>query len=98
LKLQGRFAGDLILRLVEPSPKALDSRHSYVIDSGLQIFQWNGRQAVIVDRSKGRYFAERICRHDRPTGKAFFTELQEGLEPAKLWQVFGGETRKPGTF
>ena len=46
----------------------------YLLDAGMEIYQWNGKNATLQNRSKARMIAARINKQER-VGKAEFTEF-----------------------
>lgn len=88
--------GQVLLKLVAPELSSLGSNRVILIDAGLLLYQWNGKRSTLTDRMKCRLFAEKICRVERPTGKADLFEVDERQEPEEFWDVFDGASRAIG--
>eukprot|EP01102_Stenamoeba_stenopodia_P011278 TRINITY_DN344_c0_g1_i1.p1 TRINITY_DN344_c0_g1~~TRINITY_DN344_c0_g1_i1.p1 ORF type:complete len:522 (+),score=188.28 TRINITY_DN344_c0_g1_i1:63-1568(+) len=69
------------------SSDSLNSGDVFVLDGGLTIYQWNGKQASIQEKSKGGEVA-RGLRDERPNAKVIVQE--EGREEPNFWNLLGG--------
>ena len=65
---------DLQLCLVEPACLALKSESVFLLDWGLEMFQWNGSKANLQHRTKCRIIADRINKLER-VSRAHFIEI-----------------------
>jgi gelsolin len=74
-----------------PMEKAsLNSGDVFILDCGLQVYQWNGGKAGPAEKSKGA----QVCRAigDERKGKAVITVFEEGdRDDAAFWQHLGGK-------
>jgi len=74
-----------------PMEKAsLNSGDVFILDAGLQIFQWNGGKAGPSEKSKGA----QVCRAlgDERKGKPVISVFEEGdRDDAPFWQHLGGK-------
>ncbi|KAI8923913.1 hypothetical protein BC831DRAFT_403171, partial [Entophlyctis helioformis] len=87
-KVYGR--SNLCLCLVEPGYWSLKSDAVYILDWGLEIFQWNGSASALQHRAKGRMVCNRLNRLER-VGRAHFVEMDEWDEVPRFWEILGGE-------
>lgn len=92
-KVIRKLGDDFALALMEPVVESLSSHYSYLIDNGLRIYTWNGKDAPLSDRSKCRLLGEKICKSERPAGKARLDVVEEGEELPDFWETFDGERR-----
>ncbi|KAJ1553646.1 hypothetical protein HK405_007321, partial [Cladochytrium tenue] len=72
--------------LVEPKADSLTSDHVYLIDGGMEIFQWNGMDSSLANKAHGGIISESISSSER-YGRAAVLEIDEGEEPDRLWEV-----------
>jgi Gelsolin repeat len=84
---------ELRLCLMEPSASSLESTGVYILDWGLECFQWNGLNASLQHKSKCRMVCQRINKGDRQ-GKADFLEVDEGEESERFWGILNQRISK----
>jgi hypothetical protein len=84
-------SGDMDLTLVAPSVHSFHSKRVLIIDTGKIIYQWNGKQSTLSDRSKARMFGQRLCNDNSPPRKPELIEVEQGEESDEFWKVFDGE-------
>ncbi|XP_063536597.1 protein flightless-1 [Cydia strobilella] len=75
---------------VEVSAASLDTRHVFILDTGLIIYLWYGKKAKNTLKSKARLFAEKINKEERKN-KAELIAEPPGKEPKSFWQTLGYE-------
>ncbi|KAI8899011.1 hypothetical protein BC833DRAFT_525213 [Globomyces pollinis-pini] len=75
------------LHLVKLIISTLKSECVYVLDSGLELYQWNGLQSSLQHRSKGRMLLGRINKQERSC-KASVIELDQNDEDDRFWEFF----------
>jgi gelsolin len=66
---------------------SLNAGDVFVLDGGLNIFQWNGSKSSVQERNKGGEVA-RALRDERPGAKV--TVVEEGHEDPQFWELLGG--------
>lgn len=71
---------------VEPSLDSLDSNHVFVLDGGLKIFVWSGRNSKCTVTQKGRLLAEKINKIERKDTAEIF-DMHQGKEPTDFWAL-----------
>ena len=71
------------------SHKSLNSGDVFIIDAGLNIYQWNGKKAGIFEKSKGAELSRAI--DDERAGKPQVHVEEEGNESAEFWSAIGGK-------
>ncbi|KNC98336.1 uncharacterized protein SPPG_06729 [Spizellomyces punctatus DAOM BR117] len=81
---------DIRLRLRDPAFWSLKSDAVFLLDWGLEIFQWNGSKSSLHQRAKCRILTDRINRLER-VGRAHVEEIEEWGEPQRFWEILGGE-------
>lgn len=72
---------------VSLSSDSLNSGDVFVLDGGLEIFQWNGSKSSVQERNKGGEVS-RGLRDERPGAKVVV--IDEGHEEARFWELLGG--------
>ncbi|KAJ1567095.1 hypothetical protein HK405_007183, partial [Cladochytrium tenue] len=80
--------------LVEPKADSLTSDHVYLIDGGMEIFQWNGKDSSLANKAHGGIISESISGSER-YGRATVLEIDEGEEPDRLWEVLNSRRSNP---
>ncbi|XP_023344300.1 protein flightless-1 isoform X2 [Eurytemora carolleeae] len=65
--------------------QSLDTRYVFLLDAGLRIMVWYGKNCKNVLKSKARLMAERINKNERK-GKAGIHIFCQGDEPGIFWQ------------
>ncbi|XP_018497358.1 protein flightless-1 [Galendromus occidentalis] len=73
---------------VEPCVESLDSSHVFVLDGGLKIFVWSGRNSKCTVSQKGRLLAEKINKIERKDNAEIF-DMHQGKEPVDFWSLLG---------
>ncbi|XJO75768.1 hypothetical protein BDV3_006392 [Batrachochytrium dendrobatidis] len=91
-KMHGKTG--LRLCLVETLFSSLKSDGVFLLDWGLEIFQWNGSASNMHHRVKCRMICDRINTLER-VGRAHVVVVDEGDEPFRLWEILGGERVPP---
>lgn len=86
-----QLKGKTIVRVTQVSvdSDSLNSGDVFVLDAGLTIFQWNGKQSSPQERQKGGEIA-RALKSERK-GQPVVTTTEEGQEDAKFWELLGGK-------
>jgi len=77
---------------VEMSSKSLNSGDVFILDAGLDIYQWNGRKAGPQEKAKGAQMSRAI--DDERAGKPQVHVIEEGEksdDATKFWSLIGGE-------
>jgi len=74
------------LEAVEAEFASLDSRYVFLLDAGMRIMVWYGKNCKNVLKSKARLMAERINKNERK-GKAAIHIFCQGDEPNVFWQT-----------
>jgi hypothetical protein len=75
---------------VEVSFKSLNAGDVFVLDCGLQIYQWNGKEANRMEKMKGLEVVSRI-KDDERGGRAKAEIIDMGKEPDEFWAALGGK-------
>jgi len=68
--------------------KSLNSGSAFILDGGLQLFQFNGKQANVWEKAKAKEVLLKII--ESRNGKAKHTYLDEGDDNPDFWKFFGG--------
>eukprot|EP00842_Homolaphlyctis_polyrhiza_P003903 jgi/Hompol1/4513/HPOL_003677-RA len=87
-KMHGKT--DLQLALVQTTYSSLRSDAVYILDWGLEIYQWNGSKSPLQHRVKCRIICERINKLER-IGRAEIVEFDEWEESERFWDILGGQ-------
>jgi len=74
---------------VNLSTSSLNSDDVFILDNGLEVFQWNGAHSNGGERLKAAQLVEAI--KDERDGKATVSVLDEGKEDPKFWTLLGGQ-------
>ena len=74
------------LEAVATDYHSLDTRYVFLLDAGLRIMVWYGKNCKNVLKSKARLMAERINKNERK-GKASIHIFSQGEEPLLFWQT-----------
>jgi len=77
---------------VELSHKSLNSGDVFILDAGLDLYQWNGRKAGPQEKAKGAQLARAI--DDERSGKPQVHVIEEGEksdDATQFWKLLGGE-------
>eukprot|EP00164_Ancoracysta_twista_P003232 GFYU01004318.1.p1 GENE.GFYU01004318.1~~GFYU01004318.1.p1 ORF type:complete len:812 (-),score=336.28 GFYU01004318.1:98-2533(-) len=78
------------VRQVEVSHKSLNSGDVFILDCGLTLWQWNGKEASKFEKAKGVEVSMKI-KNDERGGKAVINPIDEGSEPDDFWSSLGGK-------
>ena len=81
---------DWALQNVEPIYTSLSNTDVFILDNGLEIFLWNGRDSFKQQQLKGKIICQRINRNERK-GRARIFELGQGQDLGRFWDLLGGE-------
>ena len=77
---------------VEMSHQSLNSGDVFILDAGLDIYQWNGSKAGPQEKMKGAQLSRAI--DDERAGKPQVHVIEEGdkdSDAKKFWEILGGE-------
>ena len=74
---------------VPMSASSLNAGDVFILDLGLEIYQWNGAASNKKERAKGLDVAISI-KDDERGGKARIFPVAQGDEPAEFWAALGG--------
>lgn len=88
----------LDFQLVEPKFSSFDPRYCFIVDNGLEVYQWNGKKATLSDKMKCRMFAKKIVEIERPPGKAKFFEVDQEEEDADFKAIFHEEFKNSDEY
>eukprot|EP00047_Mylnosiga_fluctuans_P019660 m.84690 g.84690 ORF g.84690 m.84690 type:complete len:829 (+) comp8214_c0_seq1:60-2546(+) len=87
LHVKGRR--NIRVQQVELNPSSLNSGDVFILDAGRAIFQWNGKSASNVEKTKGLEVTKQIRDQERG-GNATITIIDEGKDDDKeFWIKFG---------
>eukprot|EP00735_Rhodelphis_limneticus_P008799 TRINITY_DN2282_c0_g2::TRINITY_DN2282_c0_g2_i1::g.6851::m.6851 TRINITY_DN2282_c0_g2::TRINITY_DN2282_c0_g2_i1::g.6851 ORF type:complete len:838 (-),score=368.98,sp/O75366/AVIL_HUMAN/40.36/0.0,Gelsolin/PF00626.17/1.1e-17,Gelsolin/PF00626.17/3.6e-16,Gelsolin/PF00626.17/2.5e-10,Gelsolin/PF00626.17/4.5e-18,Gelsolin/PF00626.17/2.1e-09,Gelsolin/PF00626.17/3.1e-09,VHP/PF02209.14/7.7e+03,VHP/PF02209.14/8.2e-14,Viral_helicase1/PF01443.13/0.15 TRINITY_DN2282_c0_g2_i1:57-2528(-) len=75
---------------VEPKASSLNSGDVFVVDSGLTLYQWNGKDASRKEKAKALDITQAINSDERG-GRARITAFDEGQETPEFWAAIGGK-------
>jgi len=77
---------------VDMSHKSLNSGDVFLLDAGLELYQWNGSKAGPQEKMKGATLSKALA--DERKGKAKIHVLEEGQKDSDMavfWKILGGE-------
>jgi len=74
---------------VEMSHKSLNSGDIFILDNGLTIYQWNGKNAGIQEKTRGAQISRAL--DDERQGKPKVIVVEDGHEEAEFWKLLGGK-------
>ncbi|PRP82671.1 hypothetical protein PROFUN_10035 [Planoprotostelium fungivorum] len=80
------------VRVVECKLSSLNDGDSFILIDGHSIYQWIGKNASLLERSKGGDICRRICVKEMMTrGTVFTLDEKEGTDehPQKFWKLLG---------
>jgi len=77
---------------VDLTGASLNSGDVFILDNGLEIFQWNGKASGIFEKNKGAMLSRAV--KDERAGKPKVNVVEEGTEPAEFWKILGGKPAK----
>lgn len=86
LHIKGRR--NIRVSTVALSPKSMNIGDVFVLDAGRDIFQWNGKEASNVEKSKGLEITRKI-RDEERGGKARLHIVEQGVDEVLFWEKFG---------
>ena len=86
-----RKAYECLCIQAEPNWEQLTSSSVFILDYGLEIFQWNGRHSGLQHRLKARLITARINKNERKA-RAIVIEMDEGQETTRFWELLGGKS------
>jgi len=86
-----QFKGKRHIRVTEVplSHKSLNSGDVFLLDAGLKLFIWQGKQASGLEKNKAVTLGEAI--ETEREGKAKVEVFAEGEEDASFWELLGGK-------
>jgi len=67
-----------------------DTNCVFIIDNGLELYQWNGKQSSNLNRVFGSILLKRINSNER-NNKAEVKEFEEFEEDSSFWDLFEEE-------
>eukprot|EP01114_Cavostelium_apophysatum_P007459 TRINITY_DN19562_c0_g1_i1.p1 TRINITY_DN19562_c0_g1~~TRINITY_DN19562_c0_g1_i1.p1 ORF type:complete len:369 (-),score=119.52 TRINITY_DN19562_c0_g1_i1:73-1179(-) len=73
---------------VDLERNSLNSGDVFILDAGLQVYQWNGKKAGPQEKQKGAELSRAICNERK--GRAKSHVLEEGDKEAAFWDALGG--------
>ena len=79
---------DWALENLEPLYTVLSNLNVFILDNGLEIFLWNGRDSSKQQRLKGKIICQRINRNERK-GRARVIEQEQGQEVSRFLDLLG---------
>jgi len=74
---------------VELNRSSLNSGDVFILDAGLNIYQWNGKKSGPMEKSKGAQLARAI--DDERKGQPTVHVMEETSTTADFWKLVGGE-------
>lgn len=74
---------------VELSVKSLNSGDVFILDGGVDIVQWNGAKAGVMEKAKGAEISQAI--EGEREGHARNRVVDEGHEDDQFWKLLGGK-------
>jgi len=77
---------------VDFTGESLNSGDVFILDGGLELYQWNGKQAGIFEKNKGAMLTRALA--DERSGKPKVHVMEEGTEEAQFWKLLGGKPAK----
>ena len=87
LHIKGRR--NIRVQQVKLDPTSMNEGDVFVLDAGKDIFQWNGKEASRVEKSKALEVTKRI-RDEERGGKAAIHLIDQGKDDdSKFWEKFG---------
>eukprot|EP01101_Sappina_pedata_P007816 TRINITY_DN41_c0_g1_i3.p1 TRINITY_DN41_c0_g1~~TRINITY_DN41_c0_g1_i3.p1 ORF type:complete len:353 (+),score=160.03 TRINITY_DN41_c0_g1_i3:42-1100(+) len=75
---------------VDLAPESLCSEDVFVLDNGLQLFQWNGKSSNAGEKSKGGAILRQL-REERNFKPSEPTIIEEGEDNDQFWAILGGK-------
>eukprot|EP00833_Pecoramyces_ruminatium_P004791 jgi/Orpsp1_1/1178823/evm.model.c7180000066857.1 len=82
-----KIYGNGKIHLVESSHLMFDTNSVFLIDAGLELYQWNGKNSSFINKAFCRILLKRINSNDRK-GKAEIIEFEEFEEDTSFWELF----------
>ena len=86
---EGQFNG-IHLEPVKTEVRSLDPRYVFLVDAGLSIYVWYGKNCKNVLKSKARLMAEKISKQERKNQATIQIFIQAD-EPIDFWHVLAEE-------
>jgi len=74
---------------VERSHKSLNSGDVFILDNGLTIYQWNGKNSGMQEKTKGAQISRAL--DDERKGQAKVVVNEDGHEDSEFWKLLGGK-------
>jgi len=88
LHIQGTTAKDVRAVEVEIKASSLNSSDCFILDAGLDIYQFNGHKSKPIERNKASQVSSSI-EHERPSAKLHVSD-EGDADAAPFWKFFGG--------
>jgi len=76
------------VREVALTAKSLNTGDIFILDLGLQIYQWNGKKAGVAEKLKATQLSRAI--NDERGGRPKVTVLEEADRDKEFWEILGG--------
>eukprot|EP01103_Thecamoeba_quadrilineata_P013385 TRINITY_DN3706_c0_g1_i1.p1 TRINITY_DN3706_c0_g1~~TRINITY_DN3706_c0_g1_i1.p1 ORF type:complete len:421 (-),score=105.13 TRINITY_DN3706_c0_g1_i1:21-1283(-) len=77
------------LKQVSIDSDSLNSGDVFLLDAGMRLFQWNGKQASVKEKNKAGEVARAI--QEERKGQPKITLIEEGQEDNDFWELLGGK-------
>jgi len=87
LQLKGK--NTVHVKQVSLDSDSLNSGDVFLLDGGMKLYQWNGKQASVKEKNKAGEIA-RAIREERK-GQPKITTVEEGQEDDEFWTLIGGK-------
>uniref|UniRef100_A0A7S4KLT6 HP domain-containing protein n=1 Tax=Guillardia theta TaxID=55529 RepID=A0A7S4KLT6_GUITH len=78
------------IQQVKVHHESLNSGDVFILDDGLTLYQWNGRESNKYEKAKGLDVVLKI-KDDERGGRAKIVPLDEGSETEDFWKALGGQ-------
>jgi len=78
------------IHLVETSHLMFNTNNVFLIDNGLELYQWNGKKSSTINKVFGSILLKRINSNER-NNKAVIKEYEEFEEEPSFWELFEEE-------
>jgi hypothetical protein len=90
-RVHEREVNGIHLQPVSTEVSSLDPRYVFLVDAGLAIYVWYGKNCKNVLKSKARLMAEKISKQERKNKSSIQIFLQ-GDEPIEFWHVLADDS------
>lgn len=89
LHVKGRWENTVSVTQVPLELKSLNDGDVFLLDSGLQVYQWNGKTAGVFEKRKGQEVIRQL--NDQRNGRVKSTIIESGEDNADFWKLLGGK-------